>query len=383
MSRPRLKSSNSDSKFTPAKGNPSKSKPIDSKNLQDRRADILVDIKVKLRNSKVYITSLLVLILKSPRNAYHWLQLRPSAIREWISKDRKKKKYRSFHLQKRIRPEPRDIPSVKKLITSSLLFVWINKKKLLPVIIVHAVIYYLAIKTPTSILSIGEIRESVQNALGKGSLNTWNGTLATLGTVVGLNTTSASNASQQSISFIGMSLVYIWMIRQIHNKQNFKIRDVFYQSFTPLVPVLLLLVIAAVQIMPFAIAGLVYSIARTGGIFVTGFEDMAFFVVAILMALISFYLLTTTIMALYIVTIPGMYPMRAFDSAKQLIIFKRFTVFRRIIALPLVILALYFGSLLLVIRFAPSITLYFSEVISFLILPFLHTYLYKIYRSLL
>lgn len=336
-----------------------------------------------LKLLKLKLLGLITFIINLPKRIFKWIVSRPSAIKTWIKNDRKKKKYRSFHLQKKIKPEPRDIPSVRKLFKLSGLFMWQHKKKLLPIMIINAAAYYLLIKTPTSILSISEIRQSVQNALGEGSLKTWNGTLATLGTVVGLNSTSGSNATQQSVSFLGISMVYIWVIRQLHNKHDFNIRDAFYQAFAPIIPILVLMVVATFQIIPFAVAGLVYSIARTGGVFVSGFEDMAFFSVAFLMSLLSFYWLTPTIIAIYVTTIPGMYPFRALKSARQLIQFQRFTVFRRIIIMPLAVLAIYFGTLLFTIRFTPGATLYVSEILAFIILPFIHIYLYKLYRSLL
>lgn len=312
-----------------------------------------------------------------------WIKNIPNTLRTKMIERRKQKKYRSFRLQKKIKPEPRYIPSARLLLWQSLKFIIKNFKLFAVIAVVHMVVYFVLIKTPQTSLSVNEIRDTISEVLGKGSEDSWKGTFTTLGTVLGLSSATQGGGTQATIAMLLVSLVYIWAIRQLSNKQKINARDAYYQGLAPIFPFLMVLVVATVQIIPFAIAGLIYSIARTGGLFVTGLEDMAFFTIALLFGLLSLFLVTPTIIALYIVTLPGMYPMHALKSAKKIVQFQRLIVFRRIIALPLLLGTFYILALLFTIRLVPSVTLYFVEILQFIFLPIVHTYLYKLYRALI
>lgn len=311
-----------------------------------------------------------------------WVTGRPRAIRHWRKERRKKRQYRSFHLQKKIK-ELKPLPRAHKILKESLIFLWRNKRLFVAIASIHVLVYVFLINAPQRILSIDEIQETVNDALGEGSSQTLNGTLATLGTVIGVNASAQAGGTRAALAILLISLVYIWAIRQVSNKQDIGMRDAYYQGMAPLFPVLLILAIVALQMIPFAVAGIGYSIARTGGIFVTGFEDLAFFIIVLLMGLLSLFLITPTIIAFYIATLPGMYPMEAMRSAKKLVQFQRLAVFRRIFFLPLFLAIIYTVLLLFLIRFLPDITFYYTESFQFVALPLIHVYLYKLYRSLI
>lgn len=321
-------------------------------------------------------------VATSIKNIPSWLRSRPAAIKAWRRADRKKKKYRSFRLQKKLKPEPRYIPTSLQLLRSSLRFLYRNKKVFLSILLIQAVIYF-ALLRGTSPLSITAIQDSVKTVLGDNGLNTVQGNIATLSAVLSSSASSQANATMSVISAIIMSLVYIWAIRQLHNKKEIKARDAYYQGMTPLLPSLVVLLVASIQLIPFAVASFVYSTARTGGLFANGFEDLSIFMIALSATLLSFYWLTSTVIALYIVTIPGMWPMHALKAARQTIKFQRLTVFRRILALPIIIGVVYTLLLLLIIRIAPARAFLAVEVLQLLLLPLIHTYLFKLYRSFL
>lgn len=312
-----------------------------------------------------------------------WFKQRPAKIKLWLKEGRKKKKYRSFRLQKRLKPEPRFVPTAGALIKDSLRFLWQHKRVFIAIIAIHAVIYFMFLKIPSQSGGIQTIRDTVKSVLGEGSETSIKGNLATLGAVLTTSGSGQSSGTATAVSLLLMSLVYIWAIRQLSNKQKIKARDAYYQGMAPILSTAMLLLVLSLQLIPFAVASFVYSTARAGGLFATGLEDLSFFLIALLLGLFSFYLMTSTIIGLYIVTLPGMYPMRALRAAKKLVQFQRLKVFRRIIALPLLLGAVYIAGLLLLIRFLPNQTLLATEIIPLLLLPFIHIYLYKLYRSLI
>ncbi len=330
-------------------------------------------------NIKVAFTKFFGRILSIPSNIIRF----PKQLQQRRKADLKKKKYRSFRLQKKISADLRYLPSAKLLLWSSIKFFGRNYSLIAKIALIHVALYMVFVKTPTTTLTVDEIKETVNVALGEGGDKTLNGTLATFSTVVGLNATNGINSAKASVLILLISLIYIWAIRQTANGHKVKARDAYYQGFAPLITALMILVVMALQLLPFALVSFLYSVARTGGIFVSGVEDMSFFIATTLVGVLSFYFVTSTIIALYIATLPGMYPMQAFVSAKRLVHFQRVRVFKRVIALPLFLGITYVLLLLLFIRFFPGVTLYFTEAFPLLVLPVVHTYYYKLYRALI
>jgi hypothetical protein len=310
-----------------------------------------------------------------------WVKSRPHAFREWKKADKKKKKYRSFHLQKKIKPEPRFIPSVSGLLKLSWQFFRHHKKILFSIFLIHVLIYYLFARTPQN-FDISTIQNSVKDAFG-GESSSLSANVVTLGAVLGLSGGSQSNKTAITLIAFSMSLVYVWAIRKLSSNEPFKARDAYYQAFGPIIPVVMIMIVMSLQLIPFAAASFVYTTARTSGTFATGIEDFSVFVFAAFCGLLSFYLMTSTIISLYIVTLPGMRPINALRAAKKLVQFQRFTVFKRIIGLPIMLGIVYLAILFIFVRFIPGKVLFIAEISQILVLPFIHIYLYKLYRSLI
>lgn len=311
-----------------------------------------------------------------------WVKSRPQAFRDWRAADKKKKKYRSFRLQKKIKPEVKFLPSSVALFKASLKFLWQQKKVLFSILFIYGIVYIFIIRSSQS-ANITSLQDSVREAFG-GDTSSLSANVATVGAVLGVSGgVQANNATVTTVLTFGMSLIYIWAIRKLHAGTEIKARDAYYQGLAPIVPVLLLLIILSLQLLPLAITSFVYTTARTGGIFASGVEDLGFFIFTVFCGLLSLYLMTSTIIALYIVTLPGMRPIHALRSAKKLVQFQRLNIFKRIIALPIVLGLLYLGILFAIVRFVPLYAFAFTEAFPIIILPLVHTYLYKLYRSLI
>lgn len=315
------------------------------------------------------------------REVPNWVRTRPSALKQWFREDRKKKKYHSFKLQKKIQPNYPPLPSLSQLVRQTVTFLWQNRTLFGSIMLVYGVLYVVIVRTPF-LTDAKTIVSTIQAVMGETESTTLKGNIATLGAVLSTSSTG-QNAVSVSIATLLMSLVYIWAIRQLHGGQKIRARDAFFQSMTPLASVVVILVVMSIQLMPFGIASFVYSTARGNNLFITGFEDMAFFAITLLAGILSFYWVSSTMVAMYASTLPGVYPVQAMVYARKLVQFRRFTVFRRFIALPILLVILYITLLLLVIRFIPNYTLYATEFFQIISLPLIHVYLYKLYRALI
>jgi hypothetical protein len=99
--------------------------------------------------------------------------------------------------------------------------------------------------------------------------------------------------------------------------------------------------------------------------------------------LFSLYMLTSSMIALYIVTLPDMRPMMALKNARKLVLHHRLIVARRLFVLPIFLILL--GALILIplIQWVEFLVqpVFFAATLATLLI--VHTYLYKLYRSLL
>ena len=64
------------------------------------------------------------------------------------------------------------------------------------------------------------------------------------------------------------------------------------------------------------------------------------------LALLSLYMICSSLFALYIVTLPNVTPMKALRSARQLVLHRRFLVLRKILFMPLALLVL--GAIIMI-----------------------------------
>lgn len=344
-------------------------------------------LQFKLKNYFIKQKTTLVILAKQIATkisaAPGWITSRPLAFREWKKLDKKKKKYRSFRLQKRIKPEPRYMPSAGTLLKATFKFLWNNKKLFLLIFVIHSLIYIVAVRRSQA-MDVATIQSTIKGAIeGTDTATKLTTTATTLGAVVGLSGASQVNAGSSAVLILFMSLIYIWAIRQIHASIKIKMRDAYYQGPAPIMSVLVILFVLSLQLIPFAIASFVYGTARSGGLFATGFEDLSFFIITALCALFSLYLITSTIIGIYIVTLPGTYPLTALRAAKKLVQFQRFKVFQRMIALTIFMGIIYVFILLIAIRLIPEYTFILAEALQLVAVPFVHVYLYKLYRSLI
>lgn len=334
----------------------------------------------KSKQNKTKILSLLFIKNKF-RQFIEYIKNFPSSLKQKIKQYRNKKAYKTFHLQKKLSSVRKPLRSSRWYLGESVRFLLRNWRTMLVLILIHTIIY-IAFLAPQHTLSTKDIQDVLDKLMGES--DSWQAHLAKAGGTIGITLLDSGQSSSASVVIgLCMSLVFIWAIRHLTNKTKIKARDAIYQGLAPLVSFTIVLVIISIQLLPAIFASFLYTTAKNTGLLTTGFENFIFFAVMALVVLLCLYWATSAIMALYIVTLPGMYPMRALRSAKDLVVFRRFPIFLRIVALP-ILLVLIFGLILLaVVLIKPSLLVLVLNLIAILAMPLFHTYLYKLYRSLI
>jgi hypothetical protein len=331
--------------------------------------------KAKVAKLVSFATKLKLLFVAIPG----WVKSRPQAFKDWRKADKKKKKYRSFQLQKRIKPEVRFVPTAGQLLKQSFRLYRKNFWIFFCLMLTHAVLYYIFIRG-ASTFDFKEVQESIKSLLG--STTSATGTFALFGTVIGSQQQRDGSQFYSFLTLLFISLANIWVIRRLYAGSAFRIRDALYQALSSFVPFVIVLFVITLQALPFSITSYVYITGRTGGLFISGIEDLSFFMIALFSGILSLYWMTPSIIALYAVTLPNMYPMRTIRLTKKIVKFRRLMVFRRIIAFPVIVGLIATVVLLVAIRFIPQYSPLLVEAFPIILLPILHGYYFNLYKSL-
>lgn len=141
-------------------------------------------------------------------------------------------------------------------------------------------------------------------------------------------------------------LTTVWLLRNLLAGHTVNLRDGLYNAGAPIVSTVLVGLVLIVQLLPIAIAAIGYSAAAASGLLNDGVEAMLFWIAALLLAILSLYWITSTFFALIIVTLPGMYPVRALRTAGDMVVGRRLRILLRIIWM-MVLVALVYALILI------------------------------------
>lgn len=135
------------------------------------------------------------------------------------------------------------------------------------------------------------------------------------------------------IIFLLIWLTTIFLLRHRLADHRVKLRDGLYNAMTPLVSTFVVFAIAVIQCIPIFILIIVYSAAVQTEFLATPFYALLFFIFAVLMIILSGYLLSSSLIALVAVSAPGLYPMKALNAASDLMMGRRTRFILRLVAL--------------------------------------------------
>ena len=126
-------------------------------------------------------------------------------------------------------------------------------------------------------------------------------------------------------------LTAVWLLREILLGLKPKLRDGLYNAIAPLISTSVVLLILLIQLSPVGIMALAYSALVSVHILTEGFGMMLFGLLAASVLTLVLYWVTSTIIALVVVALPGMYPLRAIQAASDLVVGRRLRIMLRIV----------------------------------------------------
>lgn len=152
---------------------------------------------------------------------------------------------------------------------------------------------------------------------------------------------TATSAEQQVLLGLMMILAWlttVWLLRELLLKRKPRLRDGLYNSSAPLLSTLAILAVFVLQSLPVGVVALMYAGLSAVGLVDGGFASMLFAMFALAVTVLVLYWLTGTFIALVVVTLPGMYPMRALRASSDLVVGRRLRIlFRLLWALAMIV----------------------------------------------
>jgi hypothetical protein len=293
--------------------------------------------------------------------------------------------YKSFRVSKKIRSPKPVLTGAFRLFWTSLQHLWANWKLFGGIVLVYLLLTVVLVKGfGVSGNNVPQLKDTLQQ-LFKGT----SGQLTTGFTLFGLllgTTGSVSSdvaGAYQTILLLVISLVLIWALRQTMAGNTVKVKESFYKGLYPLVPFLLVLLVIGLQFIPLLIGNFLYSTVFSFGLAITSAEKVVWILVFALLALLTLYMVSSSIFGLYIVTLPDVTPMQALRSARELVRHRRWAIARKVLFLPVSLLVIAAVIMVPVIIFITAASEWVFFLLSMAALAIIHSYMYHLYRELL
>lgn len=291
--------------------------------------------------------------------------------------------YQNFKLAKRIK-HPVKLPSVLQLTKAAWRTLWQHKNLFIGITLTYGLLNLLLVQGLAGSTDVAGLKNTLNQAF-TGNF----GSLASGVSVFVVLVGSAGNGSSQTAGayqlFLGLitSLAVIWALRQVLAGAIVRVRDAYYLGMYPLIPFMLVLLVIGLQLLPLLIGSTLYSLVVTNGIAVYPVEKVIWALMYGLLALLSLYLVSSSLFALYIVTLPNMTPMKALRSARDLVRYRRWTVLLKILCLPLILLVVAAVIMVPIIIWLTPLAQWVFFLLTMFALVAIHACMYTLYRELL
>ena len=295
--------------------------------------------------------------------------------------------YRSFKLSKKIQPDyVKSLPNMRALWIDTWQFLWKYRSKMILFALVYMAAYLVLVKGVNGFaLNTADLRDNLKLAF-HGNLGAAASSMSlyiSLMSSVTASTTEVSNYYQVTILVV-FSLAFIWLIRKLHGRRSTAtVKDSFYVGMRPLIPFIGVVIILTLELAPAGLGGLLLATAQSAIVQSGTGEIMAFSVVMILCLVLTGYLLAGSIFAIYIVTLPSATPLIAIKSSMRLLRIHRWVVVRKMAAFYVSLILLGFVLVIPFVFWLPARADVAFFVLSSASFAVMHTFMYKLYRSML
>ncbi len=291
--------------------------------------------------------------------------------------------YRSFRLQKRVKQAVRPKPMGGfRLFGATLRTLRENWKTFLGISLIYAVLSQILVQGVLGFDVAGA--KQALTTTWQGGISTWGNGFSVLTSLFGSNGEVSDVAGlYQFILMIVGSLAIIWTFRHVTRGEKVRVRDGFYKGMYPLIPFLLVYLVMALQLIPIALGTYLYNSSGPGFAIVNGIEAAIWILVMGLLTILTLYLLSSSVFALYISSLPGATPLESLRTARKLVYGRRLVIVGRFAVLPILILVVGGALIIPAILISSVVAVIVYFILNMLLLPIVHGYMYGLYQELL
>lgn len=184
-----------------------------------------------------------------------------------------------------------------------------------------------------------DMREALQE-VGLGAFLEWVGMMTQA--IITSMTVSDANRQMLAAVIVAMAwLVLIYIARHVYGGRNrqMKLRDAVYNAGGPILSLATILIVTLAQLLPLAIVLISYSAVTGAGYINQGIEieNMAAWCAIAAVGILTIYWMVTSLLSLITVTIPGIYPLRAYFETSIQVSGRRVKILLRILMMLLVL----------------------------------------------
>lgn len=171
---------------------------------------------------------------------------------------------------------------------------------------------------------------------------------SSIGGALNNNLSDVQYIYSSALVIIGL-LTVVWLLRHQLAGKKVQARDGLYNAAAPLTAEYVLVVVGIAQLIPAALATLIYVSATTSGILDGGIETAMFSLALFFVIVLTLYFMTTTLFAMFIATIPGTYPMKAYKAARHIVAGQRLRLLLRLLWMMVIVVVMAFIVLMPVV----------------------------------
>ncbi len=276
--------------------------------------------------------------------------------------------------------------------------VWSNRKLFLGLAIVYLVLFSLLVGIGSQ-----ETYNSLTDSLQEAGTGINEGDVSQVGqagivflTIASAGLTGDLTEAQQIYAVLLSLMVWlttVWLLRNKMAGHKVRLRDGLYNAGAPIIPMIIVALVFLVQLIPILLAVIGYSAATSSGLIESGVEAMLFWVAASLLGLLSSFWATSTLFGMVIVTLPGMYPMKALRNAGDLVLGRRIRILLRwvwmflpisllwaVILIPLILLDVWLKTIWPAVGNVPIIPVVLA-ILGTVSVIWISSYVYLLYRK--
>ncbi len=276
--------------------------------------------------------------------------------------------------------------------------VWKLKEYFLPLLAVYIILYgiLLGIGSQETYSALNDALQSAGNEVLGGDWGALNQAGLLFASVATSGISEALTEAQQIFAVLLTVMIWltvVWLLRNRLAGHKVKLRDAVYSSGSPLFATIVVALVIAIQLLPAALAAIGLSAASASGLLDSGVEAMLFWLGAGLLSILSLYWITSSLFALVIITLPGMYPFRALKASGDIVLGRRIQLLLRwlwmiltvvvawaVILIPIILIDMWLKSIWPQIEWVPIVP-FALLVMGSLTIVWTSVYIYLLYRK--